>query len=489
MRLAIASLTAGLTLMSLPRPAGATPLLDPHVGGLVFVGPTSPSVSAIFWNPAAAGLMRGTHILFTGGARLDLDLVHRAPIDTSTGEAANATTLETNRRSFGSDTLTPVTPGAFVGISSDLKTESVTVGFASYVPFAQSLSSADDLRYHQDGGSFYAIYNTISVSFRATNRLIFGGGFNFISKSLSLRYREDTALPGCSGTTTGCVENPAAARSYSLRGYNILPSVLGFNFGIMVKPTSRMWIGLAYVSTPRTFSGQSIHLDFNGSATITPAPDEMKSGDLHGNARVLTTLPQMINVGARYEIVAADIGQRGLYGLASLRWVDTASHEDYVVQLSGKELRDAGIPELSKRWRGFDGMLFSGMLTADAGLEEAAGSQWRLGAHLRLSSPGVPLGAVAPDQIDGWSAELAGGLETRISTSWTLTLHSSVGAMLPRTVGASDFSPSSAIDCTKSGYDLDVCAAARRGSAIPTAAGSYQQYTFDVMVGLSYDTL
>jgi hypothetical protein len=483
-----------LLVGSMSSTARATPLVAPHVGGL-FAGPTSPGVSGIFWNPAAQGLMRGTHILFSGDAQLQIAQVHRAPIDTRTGEPADLTTPDGDRASFGTDTLTPITPGGFVGLVTDFGTDSVTLGLASYTPFAQALATAPDLRYHTDGGYFYSLYNSISVSFRATSRLIFGGGIDVIHNELSLRFTQDTQLPSCDGTTSGCVENSANDRSYDLAlgSGNTLDQYLnafGWKVGVMYRATSRLWLGLSYLSQPRTFGNGSVHLDVSGSATITQFGETFTA-----HPYVRFSIPEMLNIGARYELVPADIGSKGLYAVASLRWIAIGAHDAYDIQLFGVEqggtaVTTSGIPSWQKKWRGFGWLpIVGGMVTTDVGLEQAAGAQWRLGAHLRLSTPGLTTSAVAPDQIDGWSAELAGGLEVRLSTDWTLSLAAAAGAMLPQTVSSSGFSPSSAIACTQSGYDLDTCADARRGSASPTAAGDYHRYDFDVMVGLSFDRL
>src|SRR5690242_8763500 len=86
--------------------ASATPLLEPHVGGPVFVGPTSPGVASIFWNPAAAGLEHGFHALLQAGGRWDLDSIDRKTITSSSGEPDPA-----GDRSFGSVGQSLLSPG------------------------------------------------------------------------------------------------------------------------------------------------------------------------------------------------------------------------------------------------------------------------------------------------------------------------------------------------------------------------------------------
>src|SRR5712671_4363794 len=83
---------AGALLIALSLAPGArswaAPFDDPHVGGLTFSGPTSPTLAAVYWNPAALGSMRGSRVMIAGTARLVRTGVDRAPIDPATGRPA-----------------------------------------------------------------------------------------------------------------------------------------------------------------------------------------------------------------------------------------------------------------------------------------------------------------------------------------------------------------------------------------------------------------
>ena len=48
------------------RGALAVPIDDPHIGGIGFSGPTTGDLAAIYWNPAALGLIRGINLTFAG---------------------------------------------------------------------------------------------------------------------------------------------------------------------------------------------------------------------------------------------------------------------------------------------------------------------------------------------------------------------------------------------------------------------------------------
>src|SRR5262245_3308211 len=62
-RALVAALVAALVVVARAEGARAAPLEDPFVGGMSFTGPTSPSLAAIYWNPAALGLVRGTQVM------------------------------------------------------------------------------------------------------------------------------------------------------------------------------------------------------------------------------------------------------------------------------------------------------------------------------------------------------------------------------------------------------------------------------------------
>src|SRR5437762_8192488 len=113
---------AVLALLGAPARARAAPMDDPHVGGLTFSGPTSGTLAAVYWNPAALGLVRGLQVTLAGTGRVARTTVNRTPIDPRTGQP-----LPGGSFAPGSVTATDVTdprqwpsgPGSFFGISTD----------------------------------------------------------------------------------------------------------------------------------------------------------------------------------------------------------------------------------------------------------------------------------------------------------------------------------------------------------------------------------
>ncbi len=477
-RSALRGAAAFVLIMLAAARASATPLVAPQTGGLVFVGPTSAHPSAIFWNPAAAGLQRGTHFHLAAGVDLRRTTIERAPIDTRTGEPASSAAASTTQ-TFAPVTTSPLTPGGFAGVTSDLDTDRVTLGVAVYTPFAEELAPNEDaLRYHARGGSFYAPYGTLSVSFRAASTILLGAGLSAVYPRVDLRFARDVALGDCNGTTA-CAETDAATQRYDLTtGWQrITPDAISFNAGAMVKLSDRLWLAAAYHSPPSSTASSTTAIPSAGGVVIDPAPHEASPAS--GDARVTFHLPQMVQAGARVTLLP---GRWFLH--AGLRWVDLSTHRDLDLRVAGPEVRALDAPEWLVRYRGL-----RDLWAVDVGVEQPAGGTLRVGARLRLENGAVPESHVAPNQIDGPSATVAAGLEFRLTPTLALSLQGTVGALLPRTVDPGVFTPSGEFDCTSSGYDLDRCIPAREGRALPSAAGDYNSTTFGLLVALSYDRL
>ena len=67
--LAVVAVVAAGSLILVAGRASASPIDDPFVTGMSFSGPTSGDLGAIYWNPAALGLMRGFLLMVAGTAR------------------------------------------------------------------------------------------------------------------------------------------------------------------------------------------------------------------------------------------------------------------------------------------------------------------------------------------------------------------------------------------------------------------------------------
>src|SRR5213076_1214041 len=87
---------AALALTS-AAPAGASPLDDPHLGGIGFSGPATGDLAAVYWNPAALGLLHNPQLMVAGTGSRITTTVQRAPIDPMTGLPAAGPSLPATR--------------------------------------------------------------------------------------------------------------------------------------------------------------------------------------------------------------------------------------------------------------------------------------------------------------------------------------------------------------------------------------------------------
>jgi len=445
--------------------ARATPFLAPHLGGPVFVGPVGAHVTSLYWNPAAIGLLQGTHFFFSGTGRLDLTGADRATISTSDGEPSPG-----GDRSFASATLAPVAVDNFAGFITELS-NSVTFGMAVYSPYAENVASNSALAYHSAGGLFYAETATVGLAYRIEPWLIVGVTGNLIFSSYHLQFARDRGLDTCSAAPCG-VETAANAEHYDL-GASILqfPSIdasLGF-----ILRLGDWTFGLTTANFLNALARSSVSL--KGDASVTPAG---QTAAISGNTTISFKLPATIDLGAKRRLFADwDL-------ILGARWTHLSTQDKLDIRVYGRDLTAAGIPDWIERYRGLDDVWW-----AEVGLEQPPATPVRWGARVRFSTGGVPANAVAIDQIDGPGVDLSGGLELRLGEKLAVTIGYTLALMLPRDVTTSAFSPSAAIACNAALHDIDTpgCAAIRAGSAIPTAAGSYWRVGNQLTLGLGID--
>jgi long-subunit fatty acid transport protein len=464
---------AVLVLLCASR-AQAAPLVDPSIGGMVFTGPTSAHASALYWNPAAAGLMRGWRVYVAGQLHNDFYEVDRTAIDADTGEP-NADVQGTSRREFGPAKGWLLAPGGIIAGTNDFGSDTLTIGLAVHMPTGDMQpENHDQLRYHTLGGSLQSITTTVGVSYRLSSEWIAGASLSGSYSWAHLRFAFDQQLEGC--TAFPCnVENPQYSSEFDIVAHTSSRPDFSFSGGLMWKAREDLWFGFAYHSPPG-FAGISMP----GNVTVLTAPDPALGERLvHGDAEVNLSLPHILQVGARWDVVPTRWQL-----LASARWATLSALDQLDVRLAGPELREAEVREWMLRYRGLaDAWQF------EAGLETPAGQATRWGLRARFDTGGAAKTHVAPEQITGPTFDFSGGFERVLWGGLSLTFAASAGFMVPRHVGESVFQPAAQTECVASGYNLDDCRAAREGSAIPTAAGDYERYNFGAMLGLTYESL
>jgi long-subunit fatty acid transport protein len=479
-----AAFVVSMSLTALESDARAAPLDEPFVGGLSFTGPTSPSLAAIYWNPAALGLVRGTQVMVSGSMRLSSTTVTRASIDPTTGAPGGAFAPGASTASDVTQPVQwPIGPGAFLGVSSDLGGDRFTIGFATYMPYLQQTKFAlsptrdEPTRYQalQIDLRNLALVPALSIRFAGDFRVGLSTGFLFSTGRLT--FSEDTALDGltknCGGAPCGA-ENPQAAARYDVSSGNGLGDAkfsVTLGGGIYYR-RQNVEIGLAYSSRPLGSSVPGVEVA--GERTTVTAP----SGS-----------PVTCPTGSTTRCVFGDLSYRlpdvwiggvtwrlrpGLELTAMARWIWFHVHDRIDVRLTGPTLEAAGVPEHVVLYRGFH----------DVWDVRGRVSYWfrervRVGAELRVETSAVDPSAVNAAAVDGLKVEPLALAEARLTRHVWLSAGYGVTLMSEVTANPSAFDPTAATACVDAGNALDKCVARDAGRARPTAAGTYTRVVQD----------
>ena len=189
--------------------AGATPLVESHPGGVRLRRPDGARRAAIFWNPAATGLVHGWHV---SSSRRRRSMRRQSIARRSTRRPARPT-----RRAIAVRVLSSARamPGGMVGLTKDL-TRDLTIGVASGTPYTQRFPTGDALRYHAQGGYFFVDESSALARLqhrepRALRRL----ALNLDVPFFQFAFSRDTNLDGCKAPPCD-IEDPAAAEQISL---------------------------------------------------------------------------------------------------------------------------------------------------------------------------------------------------------------------------------------------------------------------------------
>jgi long-subunit fatty acid transport protein len=459
--LGAAGVVVGLAVSAVVR---AAPLEDPFVGGLSFTGPTSPSLAAIYWNPAALGLVRGTQVMVSGAARVTSTTANLAA-----GSATASDDTQPVQWPFG--------PGAFLGISSDLGGDRFTIGFATYMPYLQQTkfplhppANDEPTRYQALEVDLRNLALVPALSIRFLGDLRIGIAPGFLFSTGHLMFAEDTALDGLPADCGGA---PCDARIDVSSGNGLGDAKFSVTLGGGIfYSVDNLDIGLSYSSRP--IGGSMPGVEVAGERTTVVAP---------GGAPV--TCP----TGSTTRCVFGDLSYRlpdvwiggvtwrlrsGLELAAMARWIRLSVHDRIDVRLTGPTLDAAHVPQHIVLYRGFN----------DVWDVRARASYWlrervRLGAELRVETSAVDASAVNAAAVDGLTFEPMALAEARLARHLWLAAGYGLQLMSEVTVNPSAFDPSYANNCTANGNDLDACAARNAGRGRPTAAGTYTRLAQD----------
>jgi long-subunit fatty acid transport protein len=474
-----------LTSWSTGGAVRGSPLDDPHIGGVGFSGPTTGDLAAVFWNPAALGLLQGSQVTLVASEQLALSSIQRSPIDRATGAPGGAQTFpEATGRGRRSSLSWPPGPGTFLAIGTAVGNR-FTLAVALYTPFAQRTTfgaTADGhqpARYHMVEADLRNVALVPALAFRIGNELRLGFAPGFMFSTGRLVFDEDTALaaPGvlCDGSPCG-VENPAAAARYTVgSGLGVFDASVSFTLAAgMHFRRGRFEAALAYASPPLGTQGGGVVI--NAPRTDVTPPPRLGAGP----SLCPPDQPAPCMFGRiGYDLPAVFTGAVTWHATPTVavtvvgRWLTFSRHERIdvrVVSSSAVALRDLGIPDSVRLFRGL-----RDVIEGRVRVERELAAWLRVGAAVRVDTGAVAPSHLSPGVVAGPTVEPAVMVELRAPSWLRVTAGYALAVTPARTTETSVFDPTAAVACENARGDLATpeCYKRLAGAARPTAAGRY----------------
>jgi long-subunit fatty acid transport protein len=477
-------LLAGLlALCLLARPAVAAPLDDPFVGGLGFDGPTAGNLGAVYWNPAALGLVRGFQVMVSGTTRISTTTVRRTGIGAG-GQADPA--MPPLPTATAHDVTQPLQwppgPGAFLALSTDVGGDRFTLGFATYEPFVEqnhfsvNAAGTEPTRYHRIDADLrnLALVPALAIRFGSDFRIGVAPGFLFSTGRLS--FSEQTDPNGG--------ENPASDARYDLdSGQSIGNSRFSVTLGGgLYFRRKNVEFGIAYSSRPLGSDVGGIEVAADKSRVTRTAaaggPVTCPSGqaDRCVFGDIVYQLPDVWNAGLSWH------PRPGLEIAVMARWIWFHLHDRIDIRLTSPALQAANLPDHIVFHRGFKDVWDTRVRIAYWIRERL-----RLGAGMRIETSAVSPSDVNPAAVDGFKIEPMIMAELRLTRGLSLTAGYGFTYMPDVTAHPSNFNPRAAADCLATGSDLsmDSCMQQQKGLARPTADGTYSRTEQDFSLAMT----
>jgi hypothetical protein len=453
------ALLAAASLILIAKGASASPIDDPFVTGMSFSGPTSGDLGAIYWNPAALGLMRGFQVMVAGTARWS-SVGASLP-----GGSATATDF---RQPF----QWPPGPGAYVALGYG--SDRFTLAFATYMPYLEqihfpvSATGNEPTRYQVLSMDLRNLALVPALAIRFGNDLRVGLSSGFMFSTGSLSFAEDV----------GGGQTPAGDARYNINsGQGIGDSKFSVTLGGGVYWRHKnVEVGLSYQSRP--LGSQVTGVEVAGDATTVTLPPRQGGGPVTCAGQssrcvfgdISYRLPDVFIGGVTWHL------RPGLELNVMARWIWTHLQDRIDIRLVGPTLEAQGLPEHIVLYRGFHDVVDTRARIAYWWRERL-----RVGAELRVENGAVDSDAVNAAAVDGWQLEPVLLAELRLSRRFWLGAGYGLTIMPSVTVTNSVFDPTAASACATANGDLATRACQERanGTARPSANGTYTSFVQD----------
>ena len=469
------ALLATASLLLVATKAAASPIDDPFVTGMSFSGPTSGDLGAIYWNPAALGLMRGFQVMVAGTARWSSV---GASLPASGLQPAGSATATDFRQPF----QWPPGPGAYVALGYG--SDRFTLAFATYMPYLEQIhfpvaaTGNEPTRYQVLSMDLRNLALVPALAIRFGNDLRIGLSSGFLFSTGSLSFAEDLA-GDCSGTP--CPQNPATDARYNINsGQGIGDAKFSVTLGGGIYWRHKnLEIGVSYQSRP--LGSQVAGVEVAGDATTVSSPPGQPGGGgpvtCAGNQSsrcvfgdISYRLPDVFIGGVTWHL------RPGLELNVMARWLWTHLHDRIDIRLVGPTLEAQGLPEHIVLYRGFHDVVDTRARIAYWWRERL-----RIGAELRVETGAVDSDAVNAAAVDGLQIEPVLLAELRLSRRFWLGAGYGLTIMPSVTVTNSIFDPTAASACATANGDLatKACQERANGTARPSANGTYTSFVQD----------
>lgn len=454
-----------MTATLLTGAASAGPIDEGHVGVPGFSGPTSGDLGAVYWNPAALGLVKKRDLVLVGALRHTRASVARDSIDPASGLSPGSLTFDrTSSRVWQQPFDRFLAPGSMLALGGAIQ-DRWSFAVAFFTPFsfrarfAPTASGQEPNRFHMVEADVQNLNLAPSLAIRVTTGIYIGATLGWLTSRGRLAWDQDSALDRDGGSEPLCgaapcgVENPAAAERYRLTRVTAFDDVINtLAVGALLRRGS--WdAGLSYTK-------QMI-----GASTVRFIPGQ-------------TAVKRAERLGGREEVVASEVyyklpdmvtgavtWNRARWSLTGMgRFIRYSKHQHIDVRVAGMGLRQELL--LHRGYR--DSLDLRGRFVWHGG------QRWRLSATLRGESSAVPNDRVSAASIDGVKAEPMLAAEVtagffRLSAAYSFLVMPEVR------VNRSHFDPTAAVTCSASGNDLGNpgCQLRNSGGARSTTVGRY----------------
>ncbi len=269
------SLSSALALGLWATDADASGLSTARFGG-EHGHPTTENPSAIYYNPGAIALSKGTHIMVDGLIALRKVTYERpaSAVSTQNGaeNGANYSTEYFDGANNGTASLFNVAGAPFVAVTSDFGTDLVYAGVGAYVPFGggatwsknKAFAGNEDApgavdgvqRWYAIDGSIRSLYITGALAFKikAAKMTIGASGSAIYTSFDTIRARNTNGTDNLVTGQPGDFQLAEGRSWLEASGWQG-----GFAVGMTAEPIDDvLWIGASYTSQPNVTGGMRL---------------------------------------------------------------------------------------------------------------------------------------------------------------------------------------------------------------------------------------